>query len=108
MKRPVSVCWLFPRIFVLAPPLVHLLGQPLVLSRLGAVGLRCLPMLLCVAPVHLDVAQTQVCQAVVEQCGRVVHVGAGPAGCGREFGRPLRSPPGLLGKLVRMVGPVTR
>lgn len=96
------------RIFVLVPLLAHLLGQLIVLSRLGAVGLRCLPMLLCLAAVHLDVAQTDVCQVVVQQCGRVVHVGAGPAGRRRKLGRPLRSQPGLLGELTCVVGLAAR
>jgi hypothetical protein len=93
---------------VLAQLLVHLLGNLIVLSRLGAVGLRGLPMFLCLAAVHLDIAQTQVCQVVVQQCGRVMYVGAGPGGRGRVFSRPLRLPPGLLGKLVRMRGLVVR
>jgi hypothetical protein len=93
---------------VLAQLPAHPLGQLLVLSRLGAVGLRCLLMFLCPAAVHLDIAQTQVCQVVMQQCGRVVHVGAGPGGRRSVFSRPLRLPPGLLGKLVRMLGLVAR
>jgi hypothetical protein len=61
-----------------------------VVLRLDPIGLGLVPMLLCLPPVFIDVADSDLGQVIMQLRGRVVDVGARPAGRGGVSRGPQR------------------
>ena len=88
--------------------LTELIPQALVLLCLDPIGLRRASMSLCLLPVLLNVTESRVGHVQVQQCGRLVGVGACPEGRGRSVRRPLCVPPGLSGERLGPAGVIGR